>query len=101
MHDLNRNDTYCNVRLFVVTKDGSAIATDDALFLKPPTTAEYEQLLFQEISYTTFTAYTATEIQYIIAALDWFAPDGAHSVFSMSLNPEDVWPTEFMEDEED
>lgn len=92
-------ETYCKVRLFVATSDGSAIATDDRRFSTPPTTDEYERLLFEEISFTDFDCYIWQEIQYIIAALDWFASDGAHSTFSMTLNPEDVWPREFMSEE--
>ncbi len=94
-------ETYCKVRLFVATSDGSAIATDDRKFFAPPTTEEYEQLLYEEISFTDFTCYIWQEIQYIIAALDWFAPDGAHAVFTMPLNPYDVWPREFERELED
>lgn len=93
-------ETYCNVRLFVVTSDGSAIATENRVFYNPPTMDEYEQILFEEISFTDFTCYNWKEIQYIVTVLDWVSPDGAHSAFTMPLNPDDVWPRDFLTDEE-
>ena len=93
--------TYCKVRVFIAAKDGDIIATDERQFFTPPTTEEYTQLLFEEISFTDFVCYDADDIQYIISVLDWYAPDGAHSVFSMPLAIDDVWQDDFMTEEED
>ena len=88
---------YCEVRLIIATKNDDVISTEKYDFDLPPTLDDYWGIIYADISYTEYTNLKHTDIQYIIAILDWYSLDGQHAPFTMPLDIAEVWPEEFDE----
>lgn len=87
------DETYCEVRIFVLTVDNVMYTTDPHRFITAPSTKDYANILFAETYEGVIPVMNAENVYYIVAVLDWFMPDGNHSAFPMMLNGQDVWPT--------
>lgn len=87
------DETYCEVRIFVLTVDDVTYTTETRRFITAPSTKDYANILFAEMYEDVIPTLNVENVYYIVAVLDWFMPDGNHSAFSMMLNAQDVWPT--------
>ncbi len=95
-------DFYAEVRLLITAKDGRTFITDTRDFEIPPTNDMYMQMLYEELSYTDFADYSASDIRYVVAVLDWQSISNAeiNSPCTFVTNINSVWPDSFERDYE-